>query len=61
MMVLGRREAADDVVVALLGVGQGEAGADLQGPAAGVAAIRLDERAHRLRRIWSLLRVTNAA
>ena len=37
-------EVTDDVIVALLSVGQGEAGVDLQGLAGGVAAIRLDER-----------------
>jgi hypothetical protein len=35
--VLVRREVADGVVVALPGVGEGEAGADLRGPAGGVA------------------------
>ena len=33
----------DDVVVALLGVGEGEAGVDLQGLTGGVAAVGLDE------------------
>ena len=37
MIVLVRRETADQVVAALLGVGQGEAGVDLQGLAGGVA------------------------
>ena len=34
---------ADDIVVALPGVGQGKPGADLQGPAGGVAAVGPDE------------------
>jgi len=38
------REVTDGVVVALLGVGEGEAGVDLQGLAGGVAAVGLDER-----------------
>jgi hypothetical protein len=37
-------EVGDGVVVALLGVGQGEAGVDLQGLAGGVATVGLDER-----------------
>jgi hypothetical protein len=39
-----RRKVADGVVVALLGVGQGEAGVDLQELADGVTAVGLDER-----------------
>jgi hypothetical protein len=35
--VLVRREVADGVVVALPGVGEGDAGADLRGPAGGAA------------------------
>jgi hypothetical protein len=42
--VLSDGEVADDVVVALLGVGQGETGVDVQGLAGGVAAVGLDER-----------------
>jgi hypothetical protein len=42
--VAARLHLADDLVVALLGVGQGEAGVDLQGLAGGVAAVGLDER-----------------
>ena len=44
MIVLSDGEVADDVVVALLGVGEGEAGVDLQRLAGGVAAVGLDER-----------------
>jgi len=36
VIVLVRREIANHVVVALLGVGQAEAGVDLQGLAGGV-------------------------
>ena len=39
VIVLSDGEVADDVVVALLGVGEGEAGVDLQGLAGGVAAV----------------------
>jgi len=44
VIVLSDGEVADDVVVALLGVGEGEAGVDLQRLAGGVAAVGLDER-----------------
>ncbi len=40
VIALVRREAADGLVVALLGVSQGEAGVDLQGLAGGVADSR---------------------
>ena len=37
------RKAVDDLVVAVLGVGEGDAGVDLQGLAVGVAAVGLDK------------------
>ncbi len=54
-------KVADDVVVALLGVGEGEAGVDLQGLAGGMTAVRLDERVVDALGLTGRERITNHA